>query len=331
MMKSFFSFLLLSLFTLTHAHDIGVASAKLQEIKPSTYLLHVQVGLSMQTLYAPPIIPQKCTFITPPEGRKSFSSIEYEFECTEPLLSEDTLVFPWQREGVMLSSLWLDKSKSSRFFAADSNVITILMADLNAGSGSIFMIAKRYTLLGVEHILEGYDHLLFVLCLLLLVNSTMLLVKTITAFTLAHSITLGLATLGFMNMPIAAVEASIALSIAFLAAEIIRSRLYGVVSLSERKPWLVAFGFGLLHGLGFASALCALGLPQKEVLPALLFFNVGVEMGQLLFISAVLVFAFFLRKIFIANRNLLISGLSAIIGVLAMYWFIQRALPIFTN
>jgi len=329
-MIKYISFFLLFIATL-YAHDIGVAQAKLEEINKNHYRLHVQVGLSMQTLYAEPILPSKCKFTTVPGGRKSFSTIDYEFLCEEALLSEDELFLPWQREGVLLNSEWLDGSKSNRFFAADSGGISVLMADLNAGSGSLLMVAKRYVLLGIEHILEGYDHLLFVLCLLLLVNGTMLLIKTITAFTLAHSITLGLATLGFVNMPIAAVEASIALSIAFLAAEIIRSRLYGVISLSEKKPWLVAFGFGLLHGLGFASALSALGLPEKEVISALLFFNAGVEMGQLVFIFSVLIFLFIFKKVLVQKRKVVVSTVSSLIGVLAMYWFIQRALPIFIS
>ena len=324
-------FVLFLFFTSLYGHDIGVAQANLEEINKNHYRLHVQVGLSMQTLYAEPMLPSKCKFTTQPGGRKSFSTIDYEFLCEEALLSADELFLPWQREGVLLNSEWLDGSKSNRFFAASSGGIPVLMADLNAGSGSLWMVAKRYVLLGTEHILEGYDHLLFVLCLLFLVTNFMTLFKTITAFTLAHSITLGLATLGMLSMPIAAVEASIALSIAFLAAEIIRSRLYGVVSLSEKKPWLVAFGFGLIHGLGFASALSSLGLPEKEIISALIFFNVGVELGQISFIMGVIALGFIFKNVLKAYRILLLVGLSTVIGVLSMYWFIERALPIFIS
>jgi len=132
--------------------------------------------------------------------------------------------------------------------------------------------------LGVEHIMFGIDHLLFVLALVLIVRGVGLLVKTITAFTVAHSITLGLATLGYVHVPSAPVEATIALSIVFVASEILRSRR-GERGLTERAPWLVAGTFGLLHGFGFAGALSQVGLPANDIPLALLFFNVGVEAG----------------------------------------------------
>ncbi len=138
-----------------------------------------------------------------------------------------------------------------------------------------------------EHIFFAIDHLLFVLALLIITKGTMRLIKTMTAFTVAHSITLGLATLGFVHVPTAPVEAVIAVSIVFVAAEIIHARR-GVIGLTARAPWIVAFTFGLLHGFGFAGALSAVGLPPAHIPVALLFFNVGVEIGQLLFIGAVL-------------------------------------------
>jgi hydrogenase/urease accessory protein HupE len=148
-------------------------------------------------------------------------------------------------------------------------------------------VAKTYSRLGIEHILGGIDHLLFVLALLILVKGTRRLIATVTAFTLAHSLTLAGATLGFVHVPGPPVEASIALSIVFVAAEIIHSR-QGRKGLTERFPRIVAFTFGLLHGFGFAGALSEVGLPQSAIPTALLFFNVGVEIGQLLFIASVL-------------------------------------------
>ncbi len=147
-------------------------------------------------------------------------------------------------------------------------------------------VARTYLVLGVEHILLGIDHLLFVLALLILVKGTRRLIATVTAFTLAHSLTLAGATLGFVHVPGPPVEAAIALSIVFVAAEIVHSR-QGKTGLTERFPWIVAFTFGLLHGFGFASALSEVGLPQSAIPVALLFFNVGVEIGQLLFIASV--------------------------------------------
>lgn len=147
-------------------------------------------------------------------------------------------------------------------------------------------VARTYAVLGIEHILGGLDHLLFVLALMILVRGRRRLIATVTAFTLAHSLTLAGATLGFVHVPGAPVEATIALSIVFVAAEIIHSR-QGRADLTERSPWVVAFAFGLLHGFGFASALNEVGLPQSAIPIALLFFNVGVEIGQLLFIASV--------------------------------------------
>ncbi len=148
-------------------------------------------------------------------------------------------------------------------------------------------VVWTYTILGIEHILTGFDHLLFVLALLLLVQGISRLLLTITAFTAAHSLTLAGATLGWVQVPGPPVEASIALSIVFIATEIINTRK-GRASLTQRYPWVVAFTFGLLHGFGFAGALAEIGLPQSSIPIALLFFNIGVEVGQLLFVGAVL-------------------------------------------
>ena len=140
---------------------------------------------------------------------------------------------------------------------------------------------------GIEHILFGFDHLLFVLALILIVRSGRVLLWTITAFTIAHSITLSLATLGVVHVPGPPVEATIALSILLLACEIVRLQR-GQASLTAQWPWIVAFSFGLLHGFGFAGALTEIGLPQGDIPLALFVFNVGVEVGQLIFIAAVL-------------------------------------------
>ena len=148
-------------------------------------------------------------------------------------------------------------------------------------------VAGAYLRLGIEHILGGIDHLLFILALMILVKGTRRLIATVTAFTVAHSITLAGATLGFVHVPQKPVEACIALSIVFVATEIVHAR-QGWQGWTERWPWIVAFAFGLLHGFGFAGALREVGLPQTAIPVALLFFNVGVEIGQLLFIAAIL-------------------------------------------
>jgi hydrogenase/urease accessory protein HupE len=184
-------------------------------------------------------------------------------------------------------------------------------------------VAWSYLVLGVEHILGGIDHLLFVLALLLIVNGGRRIFYTITAFTLAHSLTLVAATLGWVHVPGPPVEATIALSIVFVAAEVVHG-LRGRAGLTARAPWVVAFSFGLLHGFGFAGALAAVGLPQKAIPLALLMFNVGVEVGQLIFVVAVLL----LRRLLavaIARRPAWVSYVPPYaIGTLAMFWVIER-------
>ncbi len=187
--------------------------------------------------------------------------------------------------------------------------------------------AGGYFMLGMEHILFGVDHLLFVLTLLLIVRGVGLLVKTITAFTLAHSITLALATLGFVKIPSAPVEAVIALSIVFVASEILRSRR-GKRGLTERAPWLVAFTFGLLHGFGFAGALAQVGLPQSDIPLALLLFNIGVETGQLVFVGAVFAIIALIRRSSVAFPRWVHAVPPYAIGSVAMFWVIQRTAAI---
>ncbi len=188
-------------------------------------------------------------------------------------------------------------------------------------------VARTYLVLGIEHILLGIDHLLFVLALLILVKGTRRLIWTVTAFTLAHSLTLAGATLGFVHVPGPPVEAAIALSIAFVAAEIINSR-EGKAGLTERFPWVVAFTFGLLHGFGFASALSEVGLPQSAIPVALLFFNVGVEIGQLAFIALVFAVIGLARQVMrrISTPAPAWSWRIApyAIGSVAAFWIIQR-------
>jgi hydrogenase/urease accessory protein HupE len=188
-------------------------------------------------------------------------------------------------------------------------------------------VAATYLILGVEHILLGIDHLLFVLALLILVKGTRRLIATVTAFTVAHSLTLAGATLGFVHVPGPPVEAAIALSIVFVASEIMHSR-QGKAELTERFPWVVAFSFGLLHGFGFASALSEVGLPQAAIPIALLFFNVGVELGQLLFIASVFVVIALARRVMRRSRVWQPAWAWRIppyaIGSVAMFWVIQR-------
>lgn len=191
------------------------------------------------------------------------------------------------------------------------------------GKSSSWHTAGVYLKLGVEHILSGVDHLLFVLALLILTRGAWKLVKTVTAFTVAHSITLSAASLGLLHVPSAPVEAVIALSIVFVAAEIVQG-YRGRAGIATRAPWIVAFAFGLLHGFGFAGALSAIGLPQGQIPLALLCFNVGVEAGQLLFIAVVLACAAMARRVTILLPRWTELVPPYAIGGTAMFWVIQR-------
>ncbi|HVT89122.1 MAG TPA: HupE/UreJ family protein [Tepidisphaeraceae bacterium] len=185
--------------------------------------------------------------------------------------------------------------------------------------------AGTFLVQGIEHILMGIDHLLFVLGLLLIVDSRWMLAKTITSFTIAHSITLALAALTYTAAPALPLNAAIALSILFLGPEIIRKQR-GQSSLTIRHPWVVAFAFGLLHGVGFASGLTSLGLSRHEIPLALLMFNVGVEIGQLFFVFIIIGLEHGFRKLEIYWPYWVQQIPVYVVGGLGAYWTIQRTL-----
>jgi len=270
-------------------------------------------------------LPENCDPRTP--GQPIWDGVAY--------VARWTASCPGGLEGGMIDIDGLDRTSTDvlvRFDFADG----VSQAHrLTAGDPSFTVpaqpsrleVMRIYLLLGIEHILSGIDHLLFVLALLLLVKGTRRIIVTVTAFTLAHSLTLAGATLGFVHMPGPPVEAAIALSIAFVASEIIHSRR-GMPGLTEQYPWIVAFTFGLLHGFGFAGALTEIGLPQNSIPIALLFFNVGVEIGQLLFIAGV--FAIFAlgrqitRRISVPRPAWAWAVPPYAIGSLAVFWVVQR-------
>ena len=210
-----------------------------------------------------------------------------------------------------------DGSRHSAILRPGSPEFTIPM------QASKLEVAGSYWRMGTYHILGGIDHLLFVLALMLIVPGYWMLFKTITAFTVAHSISLGLAALGFVHIPQGPTEAVIALSILFLAVEVVHSR-QGRVGLTERAPWIVAFIFGLFHGLGFAGALSELGLPEHAIPLALFMFNIGVETGQILFLGAVLAVMAALRRAPVAWPAGSWRLMPYAIGSLAAFWTVQR-------
>jgi len=198
--------------------------------------------------------------------------------------------------------------------------VPALVVDASPGR---LQVARVYSALGVEHILTGVDHLLFVLALIIITRGGWKLAKTVTAFTLSHSITLTAATLGFVHVPQRPVEAVIALSIVFVAAEILRMRR-GITSITISEPWMVALFFGLIHGLGFAGGLSDAGLPVAHIPTALLFFSLGVESGHFLFIGVVLSSIALVARVRIPSPRWTELIPPYAIGAIAMFWVIQR-------
>lgn len=219
----------------------------------------------------------------------------------------------------MIKMYWLDGQSRAYTATGSQPTIRLYAAADDDNRGGVW----AYLHLGIEHILLGVDHLLFVLGLLLIVGQRWMLVKTITAFTLAHSITLAVATLGVAHVPAAPLNASIALSILFLGPEIVRC-WRGETSFTIRHPWVVAFAFGLLHGFGFASGLAQLGLPSDEIPLALLLFNVGVEIGQIGFVIGMLLLARSFRLTELHWPKLMERLPGYAVGTLGAFWTIQR-------
>lgn len=223
---------------------------------------------------------------------------------------------------VLVRVSWLDGRKATVFVRPAQPWIDL------SDRQTTWQVAKTYMTLGIEHILMGFDHLLFVVGLMIIVGSTSALVKTITAFTVAHSITLGLATLGYASVPADPLNAAIALSILFLGVEVVRL-WRGQTSFTIRHPWIVAFAFGLLHGFGFASGLTTVGLPSSDIPLALLAFNIGVEIGQLSFVLIILLLHRALRALQFNPPSWASYAPGYLVGSLGAFWTIERTLMLF--
>ncbi len=272
------------------------------------------------SLYAQ--LPESCIEKTRPNSRLVNSAyIQRWLVVCDGGLLEETLSIRGLKStntDVLLRLEFIDGTSQSVLLTPTKESFTI-----PAKPGS-WQIITTYTWLGITHILTGVDHLLFVFALMLIVNGKRRLLWTITAFTLAHSLTLAGATLGFVYVPQQPVEAVIALSILFLAVEIVHGK-QGRKGAAARWPWMVAFVFGLLHGFGFAGALAEVGLPEQAIPLALVFFNVGVELGQILFVVTVLSLGYLLHKL--KQRKLLDwSETVALytIGGLSSFWLFER-------
>jgi hydrogenase/urease accessory protein HupE len=305
------------------AHEIRPALLDIDESSPGLFEVTWKLpGRGDRALGLEPILPDNLALAAPPSVRQVpgawVQRATYKSDGT-PLIGQRISIRGLRalQTDVLLRVHLLDGSTHTAILRPNTPTFEIPARE------SKKEVALATWKMGVIHILEGFDHLLFLLALMLIVTGFWPLVKTITAFTVAHSITLALATLGVVHFPPAPTEAVIALSIVFLAAEVVRKR-QGQVVLTERYPWAVAFGFGLIHGLGFAGALSQIGIPQNEVPLALLMFNLGVETGQIAFVMVVGFALAGIRRIPITPPQGAWRLAPYAIGGLAAFWTIQR-------
>ena len=295
------------------AHEMSMAELEMRETAPGQFVWQWAAGERPAERYLKPVWPEGC--------RDEANVLRCAEGGLKGVLSVDGVGQKFSAAIVKIT--WLDGQLRAYTLTGGQPIVRLYgTADDQRGMGEV---TSAYIVLGIRHILTGTDHMLFVIGLLFLVGFHKRLVVTITAFTVAHSLTLGSSALGWLTLRSAPVEASIALSIMLVAGEALRDR----ETLARRLPALVAFLFGLVHGLGFAGALKAIGLPEQHFLLALLTFNVGVEIGQLLIVAAAWLVYRTLRQFPVMPQARLASLYA--IGTMAAYWSATRIFGILTS
>jgi hypothetical protein len=309
------------------AHELRPGYLELHQTSPETFAMlwkvpardELRLGLSLQ-------LPDNCAPVSEP----------LRLQTADAYTERATLACTGGLEGRRIAIDGLTATLTDvlvRLVRSDGSIQSLRLVPsapsfVVAAMPSRFQAASTYLRLGIEHILLGVDHLLFVLGLLLIVPKRWMLLKTITVFTIAHSLTLAVATLGYASAPLLPLNAAIALSILFLGPEIMRAGR-GDTSLTLRHPWMVAFAFGLLHGFGFASGLTSMGLPQDEIPAALLLFNLGVEAGQMLFVWLMVLLARAFHTLDIRWPRWVEAVPAYTVGTLGAYWTMQRTVLLF--
>ena len=329
MKRALFTGVLLAILaTGASAHEVRPAYLELRETRPDTFDAlwkvpgqgeNLRLGLYVE-------LPEGCTNVTNPRATMVNSAFaeRWTVKCAAGLSGGTIHIAGLMATmtDVLVRVERLDGSAQVTRLTSSAPSLVVEAAP------NAFEVARTYVVLGVEHILTGIDHLLFVLALLIITRGGWRLVKTVTAFTISHSLALSAATLGFVHVPQRPVEAVIALSIVFVAVEIVRLRR-GLTGITASAPWIVALTFGLMHGLGFAGGLTDAGLPAGHIPTALLFFSVGVESGHFLFIAVVLALIALAGRLTIPFPRWAELVPPYAIGSLAMSWFIQRTLSFF--
>ena len=318
---------------------LGLALIAIQafadEVRPAYLELKAQPDNSFNIVWKQPVVENRRLPIDP-----IFPSDCELRETSPPELTGTALLKRWQTNcDLSQADIEITGLRTSitdvmvRYINTNGKTATYLVLPANPilRLGSAETDSVEYLMIGIEHLVGGIDHVFFVIGLVLFIGAPWMLLKTITAFTLAHSITLALSILGIVSLPQAPVEAAIALSIVFLARELAQPE--GKRSaLMRSSPWPMAFVFGLLHGLGFAGVLREIGLPEDAIFSSLLLFNVGIEIGQLTIVGVLLLSLYLWRKVgarlALSPRLLNISS-AYTMGSVAMYWTIDRTLLLF--
>ena len=309
------------------AHEVRPAYLQLHQTGAETYDVLWKVPARGEDLRLSIYVelPKNCTRESPPRGAFGDNAFteQWGIKCANGLIGNSVQIngLKATMTDVLVRIERLDGTTQIARLTPSAPSFVV------AAAPSPTQVGKIYLLLGIEHILTGWDHLLYILAMLLLVKGWKRVVATMSAFTATHSLTLTAAALGWVNVPQRPVEACIALSILFVTSEIVRER-NGNSGLTARWPWAISFTFGLLHGFGFAGALAEVGLPQKAIPVALLFFNLGVEVGQLIFVVGVFAIALLARQAshrFTVPRPTWSWRLPPYaIGAVAAFWFLQR-------
>lgn len=328
MIRFLISFIILfNLSLLSYAHEVRPAYLEIKETAPKNYQIFWKLPqLGGTPLDITPQFSKDCQPKNTASYIRSGGYDSYRWFITCPYSLKGTTIILKGLENTVIEAIvrinHLDGIHETTRIYRGNNRLDI------AEDSQFFNVAKTYILLGIDHILLGFDHLCFVLALLLLIKNRKRLLWAITAFTLGHSITLGGAVLGFLHAPSQPIEAFIAFSIVMVAAEAL-SQQRKQRSLIAQSPWLVTCAFGLLHGFGFAGALSETGLPQDAIPTALLFFNIGIEIGQIIFIIFVLTLMGLIKNFIPKIHSYLTTVLTYGIGITAAFWTIERIVGFF--
>jgi hydrogenase/urease accessory protein HupE len=304
-----------------HAHEVRPAFLQITELEPGHFeVIWKQPTLADRRLPIDPVLPDGCASSAEAYPEHTGSALIQRWETSCDLRSGTLAIqgLSATLTDVMVRISYLDGDVLSRLLRPSEPALDL--ADPTPGTGGYFA-------LGVEHLLLGIDHILFVIGLVLFIRSPWMLVKTVTAFTVAHSITLALSVVGLVTLPSGPVEAVIALSILYLARELMLPET-ARSPLTRAAPWLMAFAFGLLHGFGFAGALTDIGLPREQLAASLLLFNLGIEAGQLLIVAALLIGAWLTRRLLGKDTWRLRQAFTVAMGCAAAFWTIDRVVAL---